>query len=157
MNTEIITLDDLKDVFYSGYPAAIAWDVIDELYIAIHEDVLTYKRYAVSSIDHYHHLVDSAIIAEGLGPQEAGHMALKAVACEWLDKEYGTKADAEIYFAGLHPNIISSDRRYVIECGTTDPGCIVMYLSEPGVLLAGNIAYPFSEDTNVDKIFTLSV
>ena len=64
MNTEIITLDDLKDVFYSGYPAATAWDVIDELYIAIHEDVLTYKRYAVSSTDHYHHLIDSAIIAE---------------------------------------------------------------------------------------------
>lgn len=146
---EIISLDDLKDVFYSGYSGAISWDCIDELYIAIHKKELMYARYVVTSIDRYHELIDSEMITEGPGPQKAGHMALKTIAKEWLNFQYGTIAKSETYFAGLHPDVISTDRRYVIECGTTDPGCIRIYLAQATVLWAGNIPYPFAEENSL--------
>lgn len=117
---EIISSEDLKDIFYSGFPTAVPWDCIDELYIALHNEVVVYHRYSVSSVKHYHKLSDAVTVAEGLGPQGHGHMALKEIAKEWLQTQHGVAADSEIYFAGLHPDVISKEREYVIECGTTD-------------------------------------
>ena len=85
-------------------------------------------------------------VVDGLGPQEKGHMALKELAVRWLWKTYNVKAVCESYFVGLHPDVLSDDCRFVIECGTTDPSCVQIFLNDPRVVWTENIPYPFSDD-----------
>lgn len=149
MDHEIVTVDQLKDIFYSVYPASTSWDLIDQLYIAIHTDAIVYKRTSLCSLECYHKRIDKQNHIEGPGPQTKGHMALKDIAKEWISLQFGQNAFLESYFAGLHPDVLSHDRKYVIECGTTDPGCITIYLSQPEVTWVGNIPYPFEEEAEL--------
>lgn len=149
MNQEIISQEELKNIFYGSYSAAISWDVIDDLYIAIHRNWITYNRDTVATIDHYHKLIDMVGPSEGLGPQTAAHMALKRIAQEWLRSRYQVDSITERYFAGFHPDVMSVDSLYIIECGTTDAGSIHVYLNEPSVRIAGNISYPFADELDI--------
>lgn len=146
---EIVTSEDLQHIFYSGYSAATSWDVLDDLYIAIHSQALEYERCKVCSIESYHAMISTAEPAFGPGPQGAGHMTLKAIGKQWMRSQYHLEASYEVYFSGLHPDVLSENCQYVIECGTTDPGCVRIYLSQPIVSWVGNIAYPFDEDTGI--------
>ena len=149
MNQEVVTIDQLRDIFYSGYPATTSWDLIDQLYIAIHTDEIVYSKSVLCSVEHYHTLIDKAKQSEGLGPQSKGHMALKDVAQQFILNHLGQSAYLEYYFAGLHPDALSYDYNYVIECGTTDPSCVIIYLTQPDVKWIGNIPYPVEEESEI--------
>ena len=143
------TSEELQNIFYSGFPASTSWQMLDELFIALSRDFLVYRREQLVPKDKYHILSNSVSVIEGLGPQEKGHMALKTIAAEWLKKQIGVGSVFESYFAGLHPDVCSTDYRFVMECGTTDPACIQIFLNDSRVQWAANIPYPFSEDTHL--------
>lgn len=141
-----ITPEDLRDIFYSGFPAATSWQILDELFVALDHDALTYRKEQLALKDTFYAVSGAIVAIDGLGPQEKGHMALKELAKHWLWQQYQVKAVCEAQFNGLHPDVRSVDNRFVIECGTTDPSCIQIFLNDNRVLWVANIPYPFSDD-----------
>ncbi len=144
------TSEELKNVFYSGYPQGASWDVIDELAVAIYKGAVMYKKIAVASSETYHKTQDAVTLIEGLGPQEKGHMALKEIAKQWLWKQHQKDVLFESYFDGLHPDVRTRDGRFIIECGTTDPSCVQIFLNDDQVCWIGNLSYPFYEEKNLE-------
>lgn len=141
--------EELQNIFYSGFPAATSWDVLDTLLIAIDRGVVVYQSESITTKDAYRAICDSITAIDGLGPQGKGHMALKQIAKGYLYRTYHVSALNETYFASLHPDVRSEDGQYVIECGTTDPSCVTIYLDDPRVMWMGNITYPFAEDPHL--------
>lgn len=113
-----MTSEELQNIFYSGYPAATAWDVLDGLLIAIERGVVVYRSELMITKEAYGAICNSVVSIEGLGSQGKGHMALKQIARDYLYKTYTIDALSETYFVGLHPDVRSPDGRYIIECGT---------------------------------------
>lgn len=144
-----MTSEELQNIFYSGFPAATSWDVLDTLLIAIDRGVVTYRSEPMITKDAYRAICDSIVAIDGLGPQGKGHMALKQIAGDYLYKTYHVSVLDETYFAGLHPDVRSEDGQYVIECGTTDPSCVAIYLDDSRVVWVGNISYPFADETHL--------
>lgn len=138
-----------KNIFYSGFAASPVWQVLDELTVAIHNGAIQYFILYVTSVDDYHKIRESINYIEGLGPQGKGHMALKKIAQAWLKSQYGCDSIFESYFIGLHPDVCSRDNRFVVECGTTDPSCVSIYLDNENVQWVGNIPYPYAEETDI--------
>ncbi len=154
MSSYHVTLEQMdsewfKNIFYSGFAASPLWQVLDELTVAIHSGAIQYFIFNVTSVDDYHKIRASVDYLEGLGPQEKGHMALKKIAQSWLKSQYGLDVIFESYFVGLHPDVCSTDYRFIMECGTTDPSCISIYLDDEHVQCAGNIPYPYDEETDI--------
>jgi hypothetical protein len=143
------TSEELKNIFYSGYPQGASWDTIDELVVAIYNGAVVYKKIEVAPTKLYHKTQDAIVAIEGLGPQEKGHMALKELAKQWLEKQYQTEIMMESYFDGLHPDVRTRDGRFIIECGTTDPSCVQIFLNDDRVEWIGNIPYPFYKEKNL--------
>lgn len=144
-----MTSEELQNIFYSGFPAATSWDVLDGLLIALDRDAVVSRSEVMITKDAYRVICDSIVAIDGLGPQEKGHMALKQIATDYLYKTYHVDALTEAYFAGLHPDVRSTDGRYIIECGTTDPSCVSIFLDDPQVMWVGNIPYPFADETHL--------
>lgn len=144
-----MTSEELQNIFYSGYPAATAWDVLDGFLIAIERGAVIYRSEPVITKEAYRVICDSVISIDGLGPQTKGHMALKQIATDYLYKTHHIATLSETYFAGLHPDARSADGRYIIECGTTDPSCVSIFLDDPHVVWVGNIPYPFADETHL--------
>ena len=143
------TSEELKNIFYSGFPAATSWDVLDELAIAIDNGALRYEKTEIDSVESYHQIQDTIGAPEGLGPQEKGHMALKELGKQWLRRQHEKDILFESHFDGLHPDVRTRDGRFIIECGTTDPSCVRIFLNDDRVVWIGNIPYPFYEEKNL--------
>ncbi|MEK7141516.1 MAG: hypothetical protein AAB800_03155 [Patescibacteria group bacterium] len=144
-----MTSEELQNIFYSGYPAATSWDVLDGLFIAIERSAVIYRSEPLITKEAYGVICNSVVSIDGLGPQEKGHMALKQIARDYLYKTYMIDSLSETYFVGLHPDVRSTDGRYIIECGTTDPSCISIFLDDSNVIWVGNISYPFADETHL--------
>jgi len=143
------TSEELKNIFYSGFPAATSWDVLDELAIAIDNGAVRYEKSVIASVEAYHEIQDTIAVTEGLGPQEKGHMALKKLGKQWLIHQGQSYVLFESEFGGLHPDIRTRDGRFIIECGTTDPSCVRIFLNDDRVIWIGNVPYPFYEEKNL--------
>lgn len=144
-----ITSVDLQNIFYSGFPASTSWQTLDDLFLAIDCDAILYSSERLAPKEKYYRVQNSVLGTEGLGLQEKGHMALKKIAQAWLRSRFGTESLFESYFLGLHPDVSSKDYRFVVECGTTDPSCISIYLDNENVEWVGNIPYPYYEETDI--------
>ena len=144
-----MTPEDLQNIFYSGFPAATSWDVLDALFIAIDRGAVVYRSEYLINKEAYCTICNDVAVIDGLGPQTKGHMALKHVAAEYLHKTHNVGVLSETYFVGLHPDVRSVDGRYVIECGTTDPSCVVIFLDDARVAWVGNIPYPFAGENHL--------
>lgn len=144
-----LTSEDLQAIFYSGYTASTSWDVIDELAVAIHKDFVQYKKFIVTPVTLYQKKQDEINEIDGLGPQGKGHMALKEIAKQWLEKHSRAQILMESHFDGLHPDVRTRDGRFIIECGTTDPACVQIFLNDENVEWIGNLAYPFYGENNL--------
>ncbi len=138
--------EDLKDIFYSGYSTGPNWQILDELYVAITQGNIVYESIVVASKLHYDEEVDRSLVPEGPGPQMRSHMALKALAGSWLQAHKQKPVLYEAYLLGLHPDVRTQDGMYIIECGTTDPSCVLIYLDSPDTNWVGVLPYPFADD-----------
>jgi hypothetical protein len=137
----MINSEELKNIFYSGFSGACDWQLLDELEVLISEGVINYSKEIISSKDSYHKILDEVKVIEGLGPQEKGHMALKQLVKSYLERR-GKEVLSEFQILGMHPDLISSDKKIAIECGTTDPGGILILLSNQNILFVGVLPYP---------------
>lgn len=137
----MITSEDLKNVFYSGYDVFSDWQLLDELENLIQEKAIDYVKGKISSKKDYFESIDQVKVIEGLGPQGKGHMALKEIAKRYLEKQ-GKKAFSEISFLGTHPDVVSGDKKMIIQCGTTNPSCILNLLTSQDVSFVGILPYP---------------
>ena len=144
------TSEELKDIFYSGFPAGVSWQALDDIAIAIYNQALLYKKIAIAPIESYHEIQDTVTNIEGLGPQEKGHMALKEIAKQWLISQRQKDILFEAEFDGLHPDVRTRDGRFIIECGTTDPSGVQIFLLDERVVWIGNLPYPFYEEKNLE-------
>jgi len=144
------TSEELKNIFYSGFPQGASWDVLDELVVAIYNDAVLYKKIVIAPAESYHKIQDAITVVEGLGPQEKGHMALKKIAEQWLMSQRRNGVLFESEFDGLHPDVRTRDGRFIIECGTTDPSCVGIFLNDERVVWIGNLPYPFYGEKNLE-------
>lgn len=133
--------EELKDIFYSGFDGACDWQLLDELEVLIRKNVINHGREAISSKDNYWKALDKIIVVDGLGHQEKGHMALKEIAKNYLE-ELGKSVLFEFQILGMHPDVLSSDKKIAIECGTTDPGGIFVLLADENIFFVGVLPYP---------------
>ncbi len=124
--------------------------MLDELAVAIYNGALLYKKTPVVSSETYHNTQDEVTAIEGLGPQEKGHMALKEIAKQWLISQQQKDILFESEFDGLHPDVRTRNGRFIIECGTTDPSCVQIFLNDERVVWIGNLPYPFYEEKNLE-------
>lgn len=72
-------------------------------------------------------------------------MALKNLADSIMKRE-DLVPRQENYFMGLHPDVISLDLCWIIECGTTDPSVIFWYLDNEKVKKVSILPYLFAEE-----------
>lgn len=144
----MINSELLKDIFYSGFDATCNWQILDELEILIHEGAVNYGQEKISFKDNYLKILDQIRVVDGLGPQGKGHMALKGIAENYLEK-LGKRVFFEFYLMGLHPDVVSDDKKIVIECGTTDPAGVLILLSDPNISFIGVLPYPDESNKNL--------
>lgn len=137
----MITSEELKNIFYSGFDGACEWQLLDELEILLRENVINYGREIISSKNKYSKTLDKIKAIDGLGHQEKDHMALKEIAKSYLE-EFGKSVLFEFQILGMHPDVLSSDKKIAIECGTTDPGGILVLLADQNILFVGILPYP---------------
>ena len=137
----MISSEELKNIFYSGFDGACEWQLLDELEILLRENVINYDREIISSKNKYSKTLDKIRVIDGLGHQEKGHMALKEIAKNHLEK-LNKEALFEFQVLGMHPDVVSKDGKIAIECGTTDPGGILILLSDQNILFVGILPYP---------------
>lgn len=139
----------LVDIFYSEYKASVNWLVLDELSVCLDRKLLLLEEIPVFTRDDFISRLHTIKVSEGLGPQGRGHMLLKEMAKEWLLKNYNLKSRTEVYFAGLHPDVLSNDFIGIIECGNTDPACMPIYMAEPSIIWVGALSYPYINSPNI--------
>lgn len=146
--------ENLKHIFYSGYNASPEWEILDELSFLIKNGALFYGEKKIYLKKSYHDLVDRIKITEGMGPQEKGHMALKKIAQQFLAKQ-GLESGAERSFLGAHPDILAKDFSWAIECGTTTPASVLLFLQDEKIRNVGILPYPYeNEDRLTLHIFS---
>lgn len=138
---------DLRDIFYSGFSGRIDYASLDGLWNALNSEVFLYESEEIVPVAVYYRRIDSKKLGvpSGIGGDGQGHRALKMVAKEWL-ADRGIRADYEVRFSGGFVDILSEDRRRVIECGNTSPDKVGSYLGDERVEIFSVLPYPFSED-----------
>lgn len=144
-----MTSEELKDIFYTGYTSGPNWQILDDIVIGISLGYIVFETRLITTINQYHTEIDYTKTVEGPGPQMRSHMALKSLAGTWLQKFAGSTVLYEAYLQGLHPDVRTSDGKYILECGTTDPACILIYLDSEDVIWVGNIPYPFDGEQSL--------
>ena len=71
------------------------------------------------------------------------HRALKLIAGAYLTETYGTEPCYEQAFCGYYPDVVSTDRRVVVECGHThNPEKMLAYFKQGNVRECISIPYP---------------
>ncbi len=143
---------NLQSIFYSGYEAVIDWMVVDEIEQCMQKGVLRCDEHPIASHADYMSAIVGVRVADGLGPQGKGHMALKHLGQAWLT-QLNKISDTEVRFAGLHPDIISLDGTMIIECGTTDANGVFFYFDRPNTQSVSILPYPNEQDAHL-KLYT---
>lgn len=138
-----MTSEELKNIFYSGYDAAPDWLILDELEFLLNKDGLCYKVEKICNVKEYKRLIGGVKAVEGSGRQYKGHMALKIIAQQFL-KQINKASFTERHFLGAHPDVISADKSLIIECGTTSPEVILLFLREPQVKRVAILPYSYT-------------
>ena len=141
--------DKLLEIFYSGYDVGPNWMVIDDLQALIREGAVSVEKERLATVEEYkRYLDDESIFAEGPGPQAKGHVALKELGAEFLRKNRFNPI-FEVYFNGLHPDIMDKSRKVIIECGTTDPASVLIFFEDSNVPWVGVIPYPADDENEI--------
>lgn len=137
--------EELKNIFYSGYNATPEWAALHQIASFIEKKILLYETKKLSLKQNYYDLIDPIKASEGPGPQTKRHMALKEITQQFLAK---TKLEsrAEQPFLGAHPDVLSQDFSWIIECGTTPPGSVLLFLQDKRVKNVGILPYPYEDD-----------
>lgn len=155
-----MTLHDLELILYSGQfmRGAYDYDSLKEILYLLQEGILIHTIANISTVKKYHEIIDklgnndiAQIDYEG---GSIAHQALKVVAVEYL-KQQTIQTDVELPYRGRIPDVITKDRKRIIECGNTDPKKFFDYF-DSNVEQIDIIPYPF-EDEKVICLHTFIV
>jgi len=128
----------IKDIFCSG-SHSFRYDrqLIVNIYFLIKNKLLFVDREKITSIDIYHNYIDD--IKTGKIPVidieggQSDHMALKLIARDYLiDKGY-KDISFESNFEGYKPDVITNNKKIIIERGNTNPDKIFNYFKNPAL------------------------
>lgn len=144
-----MTSNELLQIFYSGYDVGPNWMVLDDLEALIGEGAISVGKKKLTTVDEYRrYLDDESVFAEGPGPQGKGHAALKEIGAKFL-VDNGFSPTFEVYFNGLHPDIMDKAKKVIIECGTTDPASVLIFFEDSNVSWVGVIPYPLEGEKEI--------
>jgi len=150
--------NDLTDIFYSHYRSGANFTALKELFWCINDKMLLLKKITISDIDTYHNYLydisDKKIDAYDIQGGDKQHLAIKMIGKDFL-KITNNEGGCEQWFAGRIPDLISSDKTIIIECGDTDPTKILEYFSNSKIMKIIVIPYPDPEINYVNAyLFT---
>lgn len=146
---------DIRDIFYSGTHAfngdpqiiaEIAF-LLDKNYISLNSVVVAPKS------DYLDILREIAANPGGHDSASGGgyaHMALKVVTARHIKNVYGKDTRFEQPFCGYYPDVLSTDKLTVAECGhTQNPAKILDYFRQGNIRLFMQIPYPTEDVESV--------
>lgn len=139
--------DKLYHIFYSGFSGPPAWLILDEIAFCLKNNILLLKKERLNfRKEEFQKLIEKIKVIDGPGgSQGKRHMVLKNLAKK-LMKENQLTSKQESYFMGLHPDVISDDFSWIIECGTTDPSVILLYFQNKKIEKVSILPYLFAEE-----------
>jgi hypothetical protein len=138
----------IHDIFYSGNVTfAGEKQVISDILFLLKEKYLTIEKCPIASKEKYFECVSEvesasadAILADGGG---TAHVALKLLSGLYLKKSENLEVVYEQKFCGYVPDVLSADKKIVIECGhTQNPEKIFAYFRHGNVQECIQIPYP---------------
>lgn len=137
----------LKNIFYSGFFGPPEWLVLDEIKFGLENKILLLEKVnLVFNRINFNHAIEQIKTTDGIGgAQGKGHMTLKRFAVELMEQGH-LVPKTERYFLGAHPDVISKDGAWIIECGTTNPSVVFLYLSSKKVDQVSILPYLFAEE-----------
>jgi len=119
---------------------------------------LNIARDKIANLEDYHEYIDdikSGKIDRFDIEGGDGHLALKLLARDYLQ---GQKTNFEIEFDGYFPDVITFNKKVIIECGNTNPDKILNYFKNKKLEQVIVIPYPsYGEKDIIGYIFKPSV
>ena len=143
---------DLIPIFQSNYKAGIDMLILKELFWCLNDKMLNIQEIIVGSIKLYREYLNKISKKElnTYDIQSGGnqHLAIKLVGKSFI-KDTLDDTKCEQWFEGRIPDLISSDKSVIIECGDTDPTKILEYFSRKEIKRIIIIPYP---DPDIETI-----
>ncbi|HDQ23031.1 MAG TPA: hypothetical protein ENN28_03615 [Candidatus Uhrbacteria bacterium] len=123
---------NLLNIFYSNSRLGIDYQAIDELNFLIKEKIINFSENKLAELMEFYKIIDKLKNEEIKEFDYQGgqirHMSLKILG-EKLLRNLNKKSKIENIFHNRYPDLISSDKQIIIECGDTDPNKIIEYFN----------------------------
>tara|TARA_B100000508_G_scaffold60333_1_gene47089 strand:- start:134263 stop:134826 length:564 start_codon:yes stop_codon:yes gene_type:complete len=142
-----ITAEKLFEIFYSGNHAFRGdTQVIQDIYFLIENNYIHLQKEILGTKEEYQKLVREADLTNiDITGGSTDHVAIKAFASQKLPISF----ISELHFCGFFPDLISRDKKIVVECGNTqNPEKIFSYFLH-GVEKVIQIPYSSIEDKEI--------
>lgn len=149
------TFTKVQEIFYSGGHAFRGdRESANEIAFLLDEGYLTLKTISIGEKHAYDKFLDDVIAREHFHNLAAGggknHIALKLMAAQYLQERGFNSVQYEHLFCGYYPDVMTEDRRVVVECGhTQNPEKMLMYFRQGGIEECIQIPYPAHDDADV--------
>ena len=148
------TIQMVKDIFHSGsFAHSYDKQIIADIVFLLQEGLLSVEKKKISDKNHYIKHIDdiksgkiSRIDIEGGGD---GHLALKLLAKNYLIAGGCEKINFEQQYEGYVPDVITFDKKIIIECGNTNADKVFYYFKNKNLKEMIIIPYPADEEANI--------
>lgn len=141
-----MSAQEIIDIFYSNFNAAIDYSSIYEIFDLIEKDFIIHNKITICKKENYDLIIEKvsagAINTFDFDGGQIGHLALKYLAKELLETKGHRRILFEYWFQGRKPDVMTSDKTIIIECGDTDPNKIIEYFENPKLKKVFVIPYP---------------
>lgn len=145
----------VKDIFHSGsFTHSYNKQIIVDIVFILQEGLLSVEKQKINNTDIYKKYIDniksgkiSRIDIDGGGD---GHLALKLLAKDYLGTRGYDKISFETEYEGYMPDVITVDKKIIIECGNTNADKIFYYFKNKNLQELIVIPYPMDEDADIN-------
>lgn len=149
-----VTAESIRNIFYSGQFDFVGnQEITSEIAFLVNNDYLLLSPVTIATKQQYLETSSNTTVLFSHDEASGGghaHVALKILAQTYLKNEYGIDCVFEQPFVGFIPDVQSTDKRIICECGhTNNPEKLFTYFRHPKVRYVIQIPYPSEEDTSV--------
>ena len=148
----------IKEIFYSGsYSVNYDEQLVVNIVFLLQEGVLSVTQNTIAKKSDYTKYIDKINSGEvakiDIEGGSVGHLALKLIAQNFLNRLGYKKVIFEQEYCGYRPDVITPDQKIIVECGSTNPDKIFNYFKNKN--LEAVIILPYPEDEN-DMLYFFS-
>lgn len=150
------TFNTIQNIFYSGgYAFTGDQESINEIAFLVNEKYLAVEQIVISTKEKYFSIFrdSSTDITEDRHRAAGGspeHVALKLLSGIYLKKKRNLDIDYEHPLCGYYPDVMSKDKKVIVECGhTQNADKLLTYFRQGGIEECIQIPYPSDEDKEV--------